>query len=562
MTSTESLEDPVILKIKRFCAKRGNNGIRSLVQSFRKGNAEADAKLTFAQFAARAQACQLQLTDHEVRHLAIAFDSENDGLISLSEFLASFAVGLPPRRKFALERVWASFNHDGDGNAALEEVINRFNASNHPLVRTGELSHEVARENFQSHFTRETNPLGLVTKEEFIAFYAGISQSIPDDDYFENRMYSVWDIEPVDASMTTSYGTVRAAWEAGRSSPTYSATARKAPGYSAPLQKCYAVYSHNSRNYDTSHLQTKKGKGLTHTLPTELFNPPTFETTYRTSYPPPTAQDLQLTKPALPYGRKAELAPAAGSEADELIRRIRELVTKKGGKGGVRGLTRVLRIMDDNGNKMLDKYELQNGLQTYGLTLTSAEMDKVMAIMDADGSGQISVEEFLYVLRGPMPEKRLQLVQQAYMLLDAGQGEAVTFAEMRQLVDMKRHPEVVRREKTTSQALQEFVSGWDKQDDSVVTWADFLDFYADISAGIPNDDDFELLMRSIWHISGGTGKFSTVSRRRVLVTHMNGTQSLHEIVNDLRIGPEDTDLMLENLRMQQVKDIKKISPVQ
>lgn len=53
------------------------------------------------------------------------------------------------------------------------------------------------------------------------------------------------------------------------------------------------------------------------------------------------------------------------------------------------------------------------------------------------------------------------------------------------------------------QALQEFVSGWDKADDAPVTWADFLDYYADISAGLPADDDFELLMRSVWHISGG-----------------------------------------------------------
>eukprot|EP00667_Euglena_gracilis_P006635 EG_transcript_6694 len=561
MTSTESLEDPVILKIKRFCAQRGNNGVRSLVQFFRKGNLDPDTKLTFAQFAAKAQACKLQLTDHEVRHLAIAFDSENDGLISLSEFLASFAIGLPPRRKFALERVWASFSHDSDGNVALDEVTNRFNASNHPLVRAGELSHEEAAENFHSHFTRDTNPSGLVTKEEFIAFYAGISQNIPDDEYFENRMYSLWDIEPVEASLTSSYGTVKAAWEAGRTSQTYSSIPKKAPGYSAQLQKCYAVYSHNSRNYDTSHLQTKKGKGLTHTLPTELFNPPTFETTYRTSYPPPTAQDLQLTKLALPYARKPEAAPAAGSEADKLLQQIRELVTRKGGKAGVRGLTRVLRIMDDNGNRMLDKYELQNGLQTYGLALSSTQMDKVMAIMDADGSGQVSVEEFLYVLRGPIPEHRLRLIQQAYMLLDGGRGE-VTFAEMRQLADMKRHPEVVRREKTTAQALQEFVSGWDKADDAPVTWADFLDYYADISAGLPADDDFELLMRSVWHISGGTGKFASVSCRRVLVTHLDGTQSLHEIQNDLRIGPDDADLMLENLRLQQVKDIKKISPVQ
>ena len=64
---------------------------------------------------------------------------------------------------------------------------------------------------------------------------------------------------------------------------------------------------------------------------------------------------------------------------------MRDLILKKGGKQGYRGLSRVLRIMDDNGNKLLDKYELQNGIQTYGLKLTATQMDQVVCGVELGG---------------------------------------------------------------------------------------------------------------------------------------------------------------------------------
>ena len=72
--------------------------------------------------------------------------------------------------------------------------------------------------------------------------------------------------------------------------------------------------------------------------------------------------------------------PAAQTEltAAAIVDEMRRLIMKKGGRAGYRGLTRVLRIMDDNGNKKLDKYELQNGIQTYGLHLNAKQMDEVV----------------------------------------------------------------------------------------------------------------------------------------------------------------------------------------
>ena len=46
----------------------------------------------------------------------------------------------------------------------------------------------------------------------------------------------------------------------------------------------------------------------------------------------------------------------------------------------------------------------------------------------------------------------------------------------------------------------------------------------------------------------GFGKCAASPFRRVLVTHTNGKQTVQELVNDIRIRDEDTDLMLANLQ--------------
>lgn len=48
---------------------------------------------------------------------------------------------------------------------------------------------------------------------------------------------------------------------------------------------------------------------------------------------------------------------------------------------------------------MLDREELKNGLQEYGLSMSKDEQDQLFTHFDKDGSGSISFDEFLLALR-------------------------------------------------------------------------------------------------------------------------------------------------------------------
>ena len=99
-------------------------------------------------------------------------------------------------------------------------------------------------------------------------------------------------------------------------------------------------------------------------------------------------------------------------------------------------------MLDDDGNKKLSRYELLNGLNTYGIHPSQLELDELMIFLDPDGSGQITVTEFARAIRGEMKPPRRALVLQAYRLLDENCDGSVTLGDIQNLYDTSKHPEV------------------------------------------------------------------------------------------------------------------------
>eukprot|EP01065_Artemidia_motanka_P043958 TRINITY_DN6186_c0_g3_i2.p1 TRINITY_DN6186_c0_g3~~TRINITY_DN6186_c0_g3_i2.p1 ORF type:complete len:563 (+),score=164.50 TRINITY_DN6186_c0_g3_i2:60-1691(+) len=245
----------------------------------------------------------------------------------------------------------------------------------------------------------------------------------------------------------------------------------------------------------------------------------------------------------------------------DALARVKAKILQRGGSAGFRGLVRTLRIMDDDGNRKLSRRELKDGMQTYGVHLTVGEMDNVFQAFDRNGDGVITITEFLRTLRGAMNARRRDLVLMAYERLDKNLDGIVTFGEIRKIYGegTKHHPAVLDGSKTPDEVMLEFISNsWDKNGDGTITQKEFLEYYNDISVNIDNDDYFELMIRNVWHISGGEGWCQNTSCRRVLVIHQDGSQTVEEIKDDLGIGPDDLDKMRENLTAQGITDIKEI----
>jgi Ca2+-binding EF-hand superfamily protein len=207
--------------------------------------------------------------------------------------------------------------------------------------------------------------------------------------------------------------------------------------------------------------------------------------------------------------------------------------------------------MDDCGDKRLSRDELMYGLRDYGISINPTELEQLFLIFDRDKNGFVDFDEFLVAIKGPMNERRKRLVKMAFDILDTDGSGEITIEELESKYDVSANPGVKAGKITRRQAMEEFMSQWDRTNkDGLVTLEEFEDYYKDISASIDGDDYFELMIRNAWRIAGGQGMAANTANRRVLVTNKDGTQSVVGINNELGLKAGDKDGMRARLAKQ------------
>lgn len=278
----------------------------------------------------------------------------------------------------------------------------------------------------------------------------------------------------------------------------------------------------------------------------------TYATTTKSNFVNP-AHITQAAKDYVP----PVLGGSPDAQAKAVIMRVKHKLLQRSG-GSFSGMRRSLVIMDTSGDGSLNSKELLTGLARYRIELSPAEISVLMKFFDKNGSGVVEIGEFCRGIRGDMSNRRKDLVKKAYTLLDANGDGVVRLDDIATLYDVSNHPDVRSGKITPKDALKGFMADWDTNGDEVVEFAEFMDYYENISATIDNDRYFELMMRNTWHISGGEGACANTSCRRVLVTHNTGRQTVEEIKNDLGIGAKDIGKMKANLVAQGITDIARI----
>jgi len=98
-----------------------------------------------------------------------------------------------------------------------------------------------------------------------------------------------------------------------------------------------------------------------------------------------TAQDPAL---ALPVAEVPKYTPA------DLLKEIKQKLVSRGSMS-IRGLGRVFKILDDNGNRQIEPKELQWGLKDFGIYLDDEAAVCVLKHFDRDNSGTVDFDEFM-----------------------------------------------------------------------------------------------------------------------------------------------------------------------
>lgn len=110
--------------------------------------------------------------------------------------------------------------------------------------------------------------------------------------------------------------------------------------------------------------------------------------------------------------------------------------------------------MDDNNSKTLDISEFTKGVSEHTLTWNNAQVKAVFDFFDQEKNGQISYDEFLVALRGPLNDRRKQFVYLAFEILDKDKSGIIETKDLLGVYDASKHPDVIAGKKTQEDILR------------------------------------------------------------------------------------------------------------
>ena len=103
--------------------------------------------------------------------------------------------------------------------------------------------------------------------------------------------------------------------------------------------------------------------------------------------------------------------------------------------------------------------------------------------------------------RDELTQRRKAMVDKAFAMMDRDQSGQLTIQDIASIYDVSMNPEFLEGRKTRDEILQDFLNNFDGakgNNDGVVSKAEWVDYYTDLSMSTPSDEYFVRMMESTW----------------------------------------------------------------
>lgn len=512
--------DEIKNKVKYQLHSRGVDCLAGIYQYFSQFDVDGSGTLNKIEFENFTQKIGMFLTTQEITTLFKNFDHNGDKQIHYREFIETLRSDFNEQRLSACKYAYKILSSQID--MTFESLCQRFNASNHPRVRTREKTAEQVTQEFVEGFKGRCGD-GPISEEAWVEYYSDINATLPQekDNYFVDVVLSSWGLDketyitPVRLEELENiiFEKVRqrthgADDEGKTAQKTFRHFDLNGNGVIdlKEFRQALEAYGCTFKDQEILALYQKHDKDGSGLLDYEEFSA------------------FLAIKGS---GNNPNVNPVFAQERekpDQVLEKIKEVLVKRGSHG-IRGLGIAFRRMDDSGDRKLDRMEFQWGLKENGHDLSPAEFERIFKYFDRNNTGKIDFDEFLVTIRGDLNDFRRHLVGLAFQKLDKTGDGIVNIDDIRQAYNVDYHPEFISGEKSATEILDEFISQWDTQEkDGQVTLSEFEDYYKDVSASIDRDDYFELMIRNAWHIDGGEGQAECTTIPRKLEIGPDGKQ--------------------------------------
>ena len=184
----------IIKDLRASLAERGARGIIGLSRKFKIMDDNGSKTLSMSEFKKAMKECDLELTPAEVDAVFKFFDKDGSQDIDFEEFLQGVRGPMSPARLRIIKLAFNMLDTDRSGILEPSELMDKYDTSMHPDVIAGKKTRTQVLREFLETFEVGEEVDGKVTYQEFENYYANISVSIDNDQYFELMMRNAWHI--------------------------------------------------------------------------------------------------------------------------------------------------------------------------------------------------------------------------------------------------------------------------------------------------------------------------------------------------------------------------------
>ena len=485
---------------------------------------------------------QLDINQDDLINFYSILDYTQSNKVSTDEILRLIKGEIPEPRKILIVSKFALMDKEKSGIIPIDLVKDLYNAKFHPDAFLGKKSMDDVYKEFLYTFDIFCELAGLKDKisyKDFIEYYTPISASILNDNYFDDIIYGVWNIEEQNKVENTNNNNSinpneNNAINIKNSYKDENVQIEKKNNFQINnLSKSQniieetkpRIFSSNKREEEIPRQRmtpyynpraSPEGKGLKmfrqlrfNPITNEyILSPETQEKKINNNQNYHNFNENSYNQENLNNIVQTNITHDISSKGVQKINLLRELLAKRGQKS-IFIIQRMFSIYDRSQRGEIPFDKLCDIFEIYNINITREDIFDFFNILDKEHKGIIKYNDLIQILINNVQQNREVLIQKLFESLHKGKG-FVLINDLKQNFNPMNHPDVINQIRNKDEIFLDFIDSLEifreynsnlnneNVKNGYLSFEDFLNFFKEISMSISDDKYFEFFINNCW----------------------------------------------------------------